>query len=90
MHNDVRVPKEQFLVDFFKSKNEKLPHIEVPFDSVLKHVQNKIDGKDLESLMGLPPNKAKEQIIDLPNKEIIPLVIDSADILKRMSKEQRL
>lgn len=87
MINDMRVPKEKFLVEYFESKKIANNPSSVNFDDVLKSVQNKSDKNDLETIMGMPKKEAFEKIDKLEPKEIMPILNDSVNKLRSISKE---
>ncbi|MEK7376213.1 MAG: hypothetical protein AABZ57_03490 [Candidatus Margulisiibacteriota bacterium] len=83
VYEDIRVPKEKFLVDFFSSpKPATSVKPERAFDEVLKSVQIKIEKKQLEPLMSGPPHKADAEIDSMGSRDAFIALKESINVLK--------
>lgn len=84
MSDDIGVPKEKFLIDYFEKKKPK-PQTDQErgqFGDILNKIQLKIDKKDLNSLTQMQPEEAEKKIESLNNQETISVVKETVDKLR--------
>lgn len=82
VYEDIRVPKEQFLLDYFLTqKTAPSQKPERAFDEVLKSVQIKIEKKQLEPLMADPSKPADKIIDNLSPQDALSALKESVRIL---------
>ena len=83
VYEDIRVPKEKFLLDYFSSaKPASAMKPEKAFDEVLKSVQIKIEKKQLEPLMSDPSRNADKEIDSMGSRDAFIALKESINILK--------
>ena len=82
--DDIKVPKEQFLVDYFKAKKQAQKQPDKPFNEVLQTVQIKIEKKSLENFQN-NPLEAEKKIDNLGQAEVISLLKETIDTLRSIS-----
>lgn len=85
MSEDIKVPKEQFLVDYFKSKKQQSPAAGKPFNEVLNTIQIKIEKKSLEELQSSGSADSSKKIDDLEPKQAVSLLKETIDTLRSIS-----
>ncbi|GEM_PF-2115584 len=82
VYEDIRVPKEKFLQDYFSSlRSSPTQKPEKAFDDVLKSVQIKIEKKQLEPLMADPSKPAGQMIDNLSPQDALSALKESVRIL---------
>ena len=81
-YEDIRVPKEKFLLDYFASQGSvPAQKPERAFDEVLKSVQIKIEKKQLEPLMADPSKPADKIVDNLSPQDALSALKESVRIL---------
>jgi len=84
MNDDLSVPKEQFLVDFFKSRKNPGPPEGKPFSEVMNTIQVRIEKRSLAELQAAG-GSAEESIDSLDPKQAISLLKETIDTLRSIS-----
>ncbi|MCX5748669.1 MAG: hypothetical protein NTZ10_00270 [Candidatus Saganbacteria bacterium] len=85
MQDDIKIPKEQFLVDYFKTKTQASKPEDKPFNEVLQTIQVRIEKKSLESLQNSPKEEADRAIDSLDPKEAVSLLKETINTLRSIS-----
>mgnify|MGYP000871464928 FL=1 len=83
MADDIHVPKEKFLIDYFEKKKtvKEAEHEHKRFDDILNKIQLKVDKKDFESLSKMPPDEADKKIDSLTPSETASVIKETTDKL---------
>ena len=84
MSNDIHVPKEQFLVDLFKSAKTRTPGTSdvKPFSDFLSSAQVKVQKADLSGLLEKPVEEAEKDIEKMDNSSAVSAIRQSVEILQ--------
>ncbi len=84
MTENIHVPKEKFLIDYFEKKKspKEAEHEHKRFDDILNKIQLKVDKKDLESLSSMQPAEADAKIDSLTPSETAAVVKETVEKLR--------
>lgn len=84
MAEEMRVPKERFLIDYFEKKKtqKEAQHEQKRFDDILNKIQLKADKKDLDSISAMDPREAQEKIDSLSPSETASVVKETVEKLR--------
>ncbi|MFA5104755.1 MAG: hypothetical protein WC527_06230 [Candidatus Margulisiibacteriota bacterium] len=84
MMDDIHVPKERFLIDYFEKRKspKETEHEQKRFDDILNKIQLKVDKKDLESLSSMAPAEAEKKIDSLTSDETASIVKETIEKLR--------
>lgn len=85
MQEDLKVPKEQFLIDYFRTRKKAEKPAEKPFNEVLQTIQIKIEKRSLSELQNGPVSAAEKKIDDLEPRDAVSLLKESIDTLRSIS-----
>ncbi len=84
MTDEIHVPKEKFLIDYFEKKKTpaEAVHEHKRFDDILNKIQLKVDKKDLENLSKMGPMEAEQKIDSLTPSETASVVKETVEKLR--------
>ncbi len=85
MIEDIKVPKEDFLIKYFDSKKKPAAGTGKPFNEVLQSVQIKIDKKKMSDLQAMPADESKAYIDHLDEKQALDLLKETVATLNSIS-----
>lgn len=84
MTDDMSVPKEKFLIDYFEKKKTpaETGNEHRRFDDILNKIQLKVDKKDLENLSKMAPAEAEIKIDSLTPSETASVVKETVEKIR--------